>query len=117
MPGPDVEISVIFAKIVELAEARKVRSIKDLPGCWEVSLPGGWRFAVNGHREPVECGAFEVPPFEAAFWYNGWPAGIVGPAGGVLSAGAAANEGSLIAALDRAIAEACDPRSETAQSS
>lgn len=95
----------VMCLVVDLAEAMGVRSIKDLPGCWEVDLGGGWWMAVNGHREPTRCSrqpekfAGGVAPFCAYFEFNGWPAGVISPRDGCMAAGAAANEGTLVEAL------------------
>ena len=38
--------------------------------------------------------------YQAKVSFNGWPAGIIGPAGGIIAAGDAANEDSFIAAIE-----------------
>lgn len=98
-------IPEVFFEIMNLAEARGVRRINELPGCWELALDKQWWIALNGHREPVKCSrGADVPPFACYVEFNGWPAGLVspGPEGGVLAAGQAANEDALIEALRNA---------------
>lgn len=92
-----------FGEIVTLALARGVYRINALPGCWELELDEHWWLAVNGHREVTRCSrGVDVQPFSAYVEFNGWPAGVFTPAGGVLAAGTLANEATLIAALRRA---------------
>lgn len=93
----------VFAEIAALAQRLGVRSIKDLPGCWEHDVDGHWWIAVNGHRIPMKCSRGpEVHPFTVYVEWKGWPAGIITPDGGTLAAGDAANEDALIAALKAA---------------
>jgi hypothetical protein len=96
-------VSAVFAGIVELAIAKGAQSIRDLPGCWEMQIDAEWWVAVNGHAETTPCShGAEVAPYTAYLEYNGWPAGIVNPKGGIVAAGEAANEGTLLRALEAA---------------
>ena len=80
--------TAVFMAIADFAKAIGVGSIKDLPGCWEVELPSGWWFAVNGHAEPVKGShGPDVPPFHAYIERDGWPAGLVSPADGLMVGG------------------------------
>jgi hypothetical protein len=89
-----------FARIADLGCALGVRDINKLPGCWEHQIDKQWWIALNGHREPMkDSHGFEVPPFSAAVEYNGWPAGIIDPSGGIIAAGSCANENTFIDAL------------------
>jgi hypothetical protein len=93
-------MSEVFFEIVQLGMAAGAERINELPGCWEYQVSDGWWIAVNGHREPKTCSkGAEVPPFHAYVEWCGFPAGIVGPRGGVIAAGEAANEDTLIGAL------------------
>jgi hypothetical protein len=93
-------IKEAFYEIVMLAERMGVEDINELPGCWECQIDERWWIAVNGHREPAKCSAGpEVPPFTAYVQFNGWPAGIIDPYGGIIAAGDAANEDAFITAL------------------
>ena len=107
----------IWAEALELARALDVRDIVHRPGCWEHQVDGHWAIAVNPHREPCPAGAeparmqVDVPPGVLAVWFNGWLAGLVWlDGGGEIAVGEAANEDTLIAALqaatERAQAEA-----------
>jgi hypothetical protein len=105
MPGEDTHL---FEVIVDWSMAHGARKIDALPGCWERSVPGidggTWHVAVNGKRKPVkvkapEGAACSVDPFTAFVWWNGWPAGHVGPDGWCLAAGGVANEANFRAAL------------------
>lgn len=98
-----MRMSVAFHEIVELALRLGVRRINELPACWEHQVDEQWWVAVNGHREEIACSTgAKVPPFCAYVTFNEWPAGILHPDGGVLAAGAAANEDALIDALRKA---------------
>lgn len=95
-----MKVSEAFSEVMALAEAMGVQRVNELPGCWEVQVSEGWRIAVNGHREPTKCSnGADVPPFHVAVDWHGFPAGIFGVQGGLIAAGDAANEASLIAAL------------------
>lgn len=97
-------MSEAFALIMQLATSLGVSGINRLDGCWEHAIDGNWRVAVNGHGEPVKCSTgAEVPAFTAYVEWNGWPAGIISPRGGEIVAGSAANEDTLIAALQKAL--------------
>lgn len=98
------EISLAFASVCELATTLGARNIKDLPGCWETQIDGRWYVAVNGHNvETKTSRGAEVPPFHCYVEFNGWPAGIFSPRGGVIAAGAAANEDTFVAACQKRI--------------
>ena len=97
-------ITLALVRIAELAAKDGAVPINGLPGCWERVIDGDWTVAVNGHPEAVKHGDVTVPPFEAYVTFRGWPAGFVGPFGGVLAAGSAGNEDALIAAIERLLA-------------
>lgn len=104
-------ISEAFTLIVALAEALGVRRINGLDGCWTQSVDATWWVALNGHAE--QCAAktpdgfaIDVPPYHASLMYNGFPAGIIGPRGGIIAAGSCANEDTFCAALQAAIERA-----------
>ncbi len=103
--------NTIMAKIAELAAALNVHDIDQLEGCWIHQINPRWTIAVNGHSQntdakPKGMPTMHVKPFEAAIWYNGWPAGEVWANGGIIAYGAYANEEALLATLEQAIYEA-----------
>lgn len=103
-------ISEAFEAIVELAQAMGVSKINQLPGCWEVQVDDQWRISLNGHAEPTKDSlGHEVPPYHCSVDFNGWPAGIFSPKGGIIAAGAAANEDALIEALRKKTREVAGP--------
>jgi hypothetical protein len=103
----DKPISEAFAAIVEWSTSLGAKRINQLDGCWEGQVDDQWWIAINGHDEKTKCSkGATVPAFNAYVEFNGWPAGFVNPRGGVLCAGAAANEDTLIAALQRKSEEA-----------
>ena len=73
------------------------RSCKDAPDhVLVVAVDDKWWFAVNGNSAPrmiqaPQWGEIEVPPYQAAIFYNGWLAGLQTPYGGVFVAGTGAN--------------------------
>lgn len=97
-----------FAKLCDLCIARGEAPANKHPGCWEVQLDKRWWIAFNGHKEPKQSskGGPSVDPFHCYVEYNGWPAGVFTPYGGVIAAGEGANESMFIQALERAEAEA-----------
>lgn len=52
----------------------------------------GWHAALN----PTNAMLDDIPPFSAVVHWNGFPAGIIDPRGGILAAGELANEGTFI---------------------
>lgn len=101
------QYSEVFMKIGELGFALGMRNINQLPGCWEHQVDEQWFIALNAHAEPTKCSkGTTVPAFTAYIEFNGWPAGIVNAHGGTIAAGEAANETTLIAAINLAIREA-----------
>ena len=96
------QLTQAFSEIAGLAKRLGIASIKDVDGCWEYQIDSAWWMAVNGHSVPVKCSkAHSVPAYHAYLEYNGWPAGIISPFGGVIADGTGANEDSFIAALRR----------------
>lgn len=110
----DLQINEAFSKIAALADALGVRAIDTLHGCWEFQVDEQWWISLNGHKEKTkDSHGAEVPPYHAVVEYNGWPAGIIGPANGIIAAGSCANENSFIAALEAATEKArLAPQSE-----
>lgn len=99
-----------FSLMGDLAGALGVRSIKDLPGCWEHQVDGHWKIYVNGHREPINTTTgVEVKPYQCYVEFNGWVAAFFGPSGGEFVAGALANENTFCDAMKAAIALAETP--------
>ncbi len=72
-------------------------------GIWSTYINDKWFVALNPHNEPhtVKYEGIEhvVEPFNAVVWYNGWPAGVVDPAGHTMVATSETNEQALLAAI------------------
>ena len=99
-------ISKAFIKIVDLAFAVGANPLSKHAGCWEYRIDEQWEIAVNGQAVVTRCShGVEIDPFYCYVQFNGWPAGVLSPAGGMMAAGSSANEEELMAALDRAIAK------------
>ena len=101
-----VEVSTVFARIVDLMLVRGITNIKALPGCAEIKVDEQWEIAFNGHAKPMKCShGPEVPPYAAYLQFNGWPTGIITARGGYgIAAGELTNEAALLEALEAAIA-------------
>ena len=96
----DCRMSLAFATIVEYVLSHGATRLDKVPGCFERDVDERWHIALNAHNEPTkDSSGCPVPAFECAITYNGWPAGIVGPYGGVMAAGSGANEDAFIDAL------------------
>lgn len=105
MSTADAPICLAFARLITLWRALRLPPLNQLPGCWEHTVNEQWAFSFNGHMEPRPCAeGVTVPPIHAAVWFNGWPAGLLGPYGGHIAAGECANEDAFLAALEAAIA-------------
>lgn len=95
----------LFILIARLAEKDGAAPINNLPGCWERQIGDHWWVAINAHGEPKKCSkGADVEPFHCYVQFNGWPAGVFTPYGGVIAAGAAANEESFAAAIEAELA-------------
>lgn len=92
-------IAEVFALIVEIAPLKGAP--RPLRSVYTFTVPSThdpdvlWELRINGRNVAVD----HVPPFHVDVLYGGWPAGIVGMGGGVLAAGAGANERALVDAL------------------
>lgn len=92
-----------FGAVAELCLALDAAPLTKYPACWEHQIDSQWWIACNGHDEKKKCSReAEVDPFSIYVEFNGWPAGIFNPFGGVIAAGAAANEDTFIAAVKKA---------------
>ncbi len=90
-----------FAAVIDFAHSHGAKALVNHPGCWQRDVDGHWWIAINGHDEPTRCTRSDVPiePFHCYVEFNGWPAGLLSPADGILAAGAIANEDAFIEAL------------------
>ena len=103
MVDKQIAVPECFIKVAELAIKLGAAPLNKNAGCWEHRVDEDWSITLNPHDYDVD----DIPPFCMAITYNGWPAGLVSPAnGGVIAAGASANEDAFIEALEQAIAEA-----------
>lgn len=104
-----------FALVLALANALGVSHINELPACWEHQVDEQWWIAVNGHpfaqkaTPPDAPAPLDVPPFHCVVTYNGWPAGLFDPRGGIIAAGDGANEFAFSEALRRVIRDHLPP--------
>jgi hypothetical protein len=97
--------------MMELHQHLGVAPLNQLPAPWVEKIDEQWTIAINGQEtkqriEPTGAMAADVPPYYAAVWYNGWLAGLLTPFDGILAAGEAANEDTLIEAMRRRLADA-----------
>lgn len=63
-------------------------SLRDLPGCWEQSVPGGLHISLNPHGSPrlAEDGT-EVPGHHLRLTFHGRGTALIGPMGGIITGG------------------------------
>jgi len=109
------DLCLAYQKICELGIAMNLHPANQHPGCLEIRLDDHWQISFNGHQQPMPCAhghGVKVYPFNAYARYNGLPAGLITPFGGTIAAGEAANEVTLLAALDAAIAQHIAPQKQ-----
>lgn len=97
-----------FEALCELCMALGEAPANKHPDCWECKVDERWSIAFNCHKEPKRSSLSDVvvQPFNCYVQYNGWPAGVFDPTGGVIAAGEGANEDTFIAALKERTAKA-----------
>ena len=95
-----------FAVLAKLGNLLGAGPLNKREGCWEFQIDEDWKIAINGHKEPTPCSMSDVPlmPFHCYIEYNGWPAGVINPVGGIIAAGSDANENTFIEAIEKRIA-------------
>lgn len=105
------QVCEAFAVLAELCVKLDAAPANKHPGCWETQIDERWWVALNGHNESKPCTSGEViKPFHCYITFNGWPAGVLTPYGGVIAAGECANEGAFIAAMRARIAREDVPK-------
>lgn len=94
----------LFFLLAKLATKDDAAPLNKHPGCWERAIGDLWWIAVNGHLDTIKCShGAKVPPFNCYVEFNGWPAGLFDPMGGIIAAGDAANEETFAAAVEAEI--------------
>jgi hypothetical protein len=102
-----VKVNVAFAALCDLGIALGIAPLNEHAGCWHHRIDERWAVWMNGHKVPMPSVLEQwLDPFHCYVEYNGWPAGIFSPFGGVIAAGEGANENAFIAAIERATAAA-----------
>lgn len=86
--------------LVAIAELHQALGRPPLNGAIGEYQFAEWHVRLNGAGEEQDG----IPPFTASIEFNGWPAGLIDPAGGVIAAGELANEDTFIAAARAEIA-------------
>lgn len=81
-------MNLAFMGCVALAVKDGSKPLAELPGQTYHRTVGVWEIAL--------CDS----PIQAKLKFNGWPAGIIDPRGGIIAAGEAANEDTFIAAIE-----------------
>lgn len=94
-------MNLAFLGCGALALKDNVGVIADLPGGLYRRQIGDWRIVFNGTAEPRKPDdGPELPPFSVFVEFNGWPAGLIDPRGGIIAAGTVANEDSFVEAIE-----------------
>lgn len=83
-----MKLNLAFMGCCALAIKDDVGQISALPGGTFNRHFGKWEIALNGEK------------LQAEVKFNGWPAGIIDPCGGIIAAGEIANEDSFIQAIE-----------------
>jgi hypothetical protein len=108
-----VNVTEAYLLIAELCIALDAAPLSKHAGCWEERIDAHWDIAMNGHKKPMQSSyGAEVAPFCAYLRYNGFPAGIASPNGGIIANGSMANEDSFIAAVKTKLTEITRRRDE-----
>lgn len=108
---PEERVSVAFDKLAQLAIKLGAHPLTKHPNGWAHKIDEHWFVHIAGSKDVKSAGGqntappVNVPAYHAYVEFNGWPAGFINPYGGVIAAGAAANEDSFIAAIDAALAK------------
>lgn len=92
----DSPLSLAFVLCVDLCLKRGHANIRNQ--LVDVAIDDTWSFRINGHPTQQDS----IPAYHLSLEYNGFPAGIFGPGGGIIAAGEGANEDALIRALRKA---------------
>lgn len=96
-----MNVSEAFALVCELAIKDGVDKMPR--GMWERDI-GNWHISLNRTlEERANAKGMKVPEFSVMLEWNGFPAGIIDPNGGMIAAGSEANEDSFIAAIKKEI--------------
>lgn len=94
------QVCEAFSAICDLCIALGGAPLNKHAACWECKVDDRWSIAINGHKETKHSDlGVDVEPFCCYVQYNGWPAGIFDPSGGVIAAGEGANETTFLAAI------------------
>lgn len=98
----EIKPSLAWLGVCALAKKDGIKDLRNHgDGVYRTTF-GLWTALLNGSDKPVapEGGKQTLPPFDIYVTFNGWPAGVIGPDGGILAAGDAANEDTFIAAIE-----------------
>lgn len=103
--GKDMsEPKLAWVGVVALAMRDGIARLPDHNGgIYERKIDDQWRVVMNGNKTPASHDGIELAPFSIYVEFNGWPAGVIDPGGGIIAAGEAANEDTFIAAIERAL--------------
>ncbi len=99
----DKPVSLLFILLADYGNKNGAAPLSQFEACWEKQIDEQWWIAMNGHQEPKACSHGNmVESFSCYVEFNGFPAGMIYPFGGILAAGSAANEDIFIEALKAA---------------
>ncbi len=100
MEESSMNVSEAFAAIIHFGLAMGMKDMGKRPGLWEQAVDEHWLIVLNPHKEVLKSSqGIQVPFGRCYIEFNGWPAGMIDPYGGVIAAGELANEAEFIAAL------------------
>lgn len=90
-------IAAAWYAVVEMAGRLGMENITDLDG-WDYQVDDNWKIHMNTKPNEVLHDGVNLCPFGVAVEWNGFPAGLIAPGGGIIAAGDCANEDAFIAA-------------------
>ena len=98
-------ISEVFDLIATIGLKEHADPLSKYLEGWRYRVDEHWFIVVNGTKESIKYGKSKIPIPPVNCWveFNGWPAGLFDPFGGIMAAGSMANEDSFINALKRRI--------------
>ena len=97
---PIPEAYILATELVgKTIEEQGYSNLKAYPGIASASV-GDWTIEVHTQSGQETD---RLPAFFVRVKWNGWPAGVITPAGGTIAAGELANEDTLVEALKEAL--------------
>jgi len=105
-----MDINDVWMAIAKYHKALGLPPMSEMDAPWIRQIDKLWWMAINGSLNGVQVDGVVLEPFHAYVKFNGWPAGVFSPAGGIIAAGKAANADTFCEALVKATGRMLDGR-------